>query len=150
MSVAATTVALIAASTAAAGGAVSAYATREQGIATARENRQKAVQAGIDAKQKQINMRQNMLRTLAAQNAGTLGAVATGRASGFGANAMRQINQNQNDLLVTSSDASTQVSLLDQAASNATSAGNIGALGGLASAAASGISMYQKTAPPTS
>ena len=50
-------------------------------------------------------------------------------ASGFGANAMRQITQNQNDLMVSSANSSAQISLLDQQASNDVAAGNATAAG---------------------
>jgi hypothetical protein len=71
-----------------------------------------------------------MLRALASQNAGTLGAVGTGAGSSFAANAGRQITQQQNDLMVSQANSSAQVSLLDQQASNDVSAGNAAAIGG--------------------
>jgi hypothetical protein len=115
---------------------VSAYAAHEQGVATANMDKQKARVEAISEKQKQINMRENMLKALASQNASTEGAVGTGRGTGFGANAMRQINQSQNDLMVSAANSSAQVSLLDQAGSNAKVAGNLGAVSDLASGAA--------------
>ena len=119
---------------------VSAYSSHEQGVQVANADKARARQAGLQATQQQINMRQNMLRALASQNAGTLGAIGTGAASSFGANARRQINQEQNDLAVSNANASAQVSLLDTAAGNAAGAGNIGAagdlVGGVAKAAA--------------
>jgi hypothetical protein len=108
-------------------GTVAAVSQREQGIAVQSADRQKATVEALNETQKQINMRQRMLQGLAAQNAGTLGAVGTGRGSGFGANAMRQINQGQNDLAVSSANESAQVSLLDQAGANAVAAGDLGA-----------------------
>lgn len=114
---------------------VAAYSSHEQGVATANADKQKARVEQLNETQKQINMRQKMLAALASQNAGTLGSVGTGANSGFGANAMRQITQNQNDLAVSSANESAQVSLLDQAASNATAAGNIGAAGDVISGA---------------
>jgi hypothetical protein len=105
-----------------------AYSSREQGIATADADKRKATTEALNAQQQQINMRQKMMSSLAAQNAGTLGAVGTGRGTGFGANAMRQITQNQNDLMITQANESSQVSLLDQAASNAEAAGTTGAV----------------------
>jgi hypothetical protein len=114
----------------------SAVSQRQAGIATDKEDRRKALQAQLDASQKQITMRQNMLRALASQNAGTLGAVGTGRGTSFGANALRQITQNQNDLAANQADESAQVSLLDQAGSNAASAGSFGAASALGSGAA--------------
>lgn len=119
----------IAAGVGALGSAVSAYGQHQAGVAASNMDKQKARAEGISAGQQQINMRQKMLSSLAAQNAGTLGATGTGRGTGFGANAMRQITQNQNDLMANSANESAQVSLLDQGASNATAAGNLGAAG---------------------
>ena len=110
-------------------GGVTAYEAHVQGEAQANQAKQKARTVGDQAAQQQIQMRQNMLRALASQNAGTLGAVGTGAASGFGANAKRQINQNQNDLMVSSANSSAQISLLDQQASNDVAAGNATAAG---------------------
>lgn len=115
------------ASVASAGAA--AYETHQAGVQAADQAKAKARVEADRAAQEQINTRQNMLRALASQNAGTLGAVGTGSATGFGAGARRQITQNQNDLLVSKANASAQISLLDQQASNAVSAGNIGAVG---------------------
>jgi hypothetical protein len=110
-----------------------------QGVQQANVAKAKARQEQISETQKQITMRQNMLRALASQNAGTLGAVGTGAATSFGANARRQISQAQNDLLVSNANKSAQVSLLNQSAANDVAAGNAGAvgdvLGGIASAA---------------
>ena len=90
-------------------------------------DKQKARVEQLAAAEKQIDMRQKLLTSLAAQNAGTLGAGGTGRGSGFGANAMRQITQNQNDLIANGANASAQVSLLDQGAMNAGVTGNVDA-----------------------
>jgi hypothetical protein len=128
----------LAAGVGALGSAVSAYGQRQQGIATANMDANKARVAQIQGAQQQINMRQKMLASLASQNAGTLGAVGTGAASSFGANAMRQITQNQNDLEANSADTSAQVSLLDQGAGNAIGAGNLAA-GGTALGGAAGF-----------
>lgn len=118
------------------GSGISAYGAHEQGVAQSNQAKQKARVEQLSAGQQQINMRQKMLASLASQNAGTLGAVGTGRGSGFGANALRQITQNQNDLAANSANESAQVSLLDQAGSNASATGNINAgadaLGGAA------------------
>jgi hypothetical protein len=132
--------------TAAVGTALSAagtaYESHEQGVAVANEDKAKARVEADDETGKQINMRENMLRALASQNAaaGALGGSVSR------ANTMRQITQNQNDLMVSQANSSAQVSLLDQAAANAESAGNVGAgidaVGGVSST----ISNYQKTA----
>jgi GTP cyclohydrolase II len=128
-------IAITAAATAlaAAGSAVEA---RQQGVATDKMDRQKARVEQINETQKQ--------KALASQNADTLGAVATGRATGFGANALRQINQAQNDLMVSNANSSAQVSLLDQAGTNASDAGSITAATDLASGAAKTASLYPK------
>lgn len=128
------TMAIIGAVGTAASAGVAAYESHEQGVAVANSDKQKARVEAQNETQKQINMRQQMLRALASQNAGTLGAVGTGAGSSFGANAMRQITQSQNDLMVSQANSSAQVSLLDEAASNARSAGNIGAVGDVAGA----------------
>lgn len=118
-----------------AGGA--AYESHEQGVATSNADKQKATQAGIQGQQQQIDQRQKLLSALATQNAQAGGAGLSK------AGTLRQIDQEQNDLMVTSANTSSQVSLLDQAASNATSAGDIGAVGDLAGGAAKGASIYQ-------
>ena len=128
--------AIIAAAGTAVSAGAAAYESHVQGVAASNADKQKARVEQLNAQQKQIDMRQRMLAALASQNAGTLGAVGTGRGSSFGANAMRQITQNQNDLLVNNANASAQVSLLDQAASNAEAAGNIGAAADVAGGAA--------------
>lgn len=130
------TMAVIAVAGTAVATGVAAYESHEQGVAAANADKRKARVEAENATQKQIDMRQNMLRALASQNAASLGAVGTGTSTGFGANATRQINQQQNDLLISASNASAQVSLLDAAASNARSQGNIGAIGDIAGGAA--------------
>lgn len=124
--------------------AMAAKSAHDQGVAIQNEDKQKAKVEQLNENSKQIDLRQKMLATLATQNAGTLGAVGTGVGSGFGANAMRQITQNQNDLAVSSANESAQVSLLDEAGSAAVSAGNLGAasdaLGGIGSA----VSTYSR------
>ena len=111
----------------AAGAGLSAYESHQQGVAASNMAKQKARVEALNAQQQQIDMRQKMLRALASQNAGTLGAVATGAATSFGANTRRQITQAQNDLLVNQANASAQASLLDQQAQNDIAAGNAGA-----------------------
>lgn len=123
------TLGIIAAVGSVASAGVAAYESHEQGVATANADKRKARVEAESETNKQINMRQNMLRALATQNAGTLGSVGTGRGTGFGANAGRQITEAQNDIMVSQSNSSAQVSLLDQAAGNAVAAGNIGAAG---------------------
>jgi hypothetical protein len=120
--------ALISAVGTAASAGVAAYSSHEQGVAASNADKQKARVEALNETQKQINMRQKMLQALATQDAGTLGAVGTGRGTSFGANATRQINQSENDLAVSSANESAQVSLLDEAAANATAVGNLGAV----------------------
>lgn len=108
--------------TVAAAGA-SAYESHEAGVATADADKRKARLEADNEKQKQINMRQNMLRALATQNA----AAGTGNVGVSKAGALRQIDQAQNDIMVSNANASGQVSMLDQAAQNAELQGNIAA-----------------------
>lgn len=130
------TMAIIAAAGTAVAAGTAAYESHEQGVAASNADKQKARVAADSETQKQIQMRQRMLAGLASQDASTLGAAGTGRGTSFGANALRQITQNQNDLAVSSANSSAQVSLLDQAASNAVASGNIGAVGDVVGGAA--------------
>ena len=131
--------AAIAGAASAIGAGFSAYEAHVQGIAQANEAKQKARVEADNAKQQQIQQRQNMLRALGAQAAGTLGAVGTGQGSSFAANANRQITQQQNDLMVSQANSSAQVSLLDQQASNDIAAGNAAAIGGGTNALGLGV-----------
>lgn len=116
---------LIAAGSAAVSGGIAAYSAHEQGVATANADKRKARVEADSETQKQIGMRQNMLRALATQNS----QAGVGGGSLNTANTMRQITQAQDDLMVSKANSSAQVSLLDQAASNARSAGNLAAAG---------------------
>lgn len=118
---------IAAAATVVAGGAA-AYESHEQGVATQNQDKQKARVEADKETQNQISMRQNMLRALATQDA-TAGVGGGGVSK---ANSLRQITQAQNDLMVSKSNSSAQVSLLDQAGANAAAAGNVGALGDVA------------------
>jgi hypothetical protein len=112
----------IAAATAAAGTAVSAYSSYQAGQATKAQDKQKATQAGLDSGQKQIDIRQNMLRALASQNAQAgVGGIGTG--GSFGANVNRQITQNQSDLATLSTDTITQQQLYAEAGNSAATTG---------------------------
>ena len=137
----------IAAGASAVAGGVTAYESHQAGVAASNEAKQKARIEADSEKQKQITMRQNMLRALATQNAGTLGAVGTGQGSSFAANANRQITQAQNDLMISQANSSAQTSLLDQQASNAVAAGNAGAVGAGISALGQGAKAYQLVNP---
>lgn len=119
------TMAIIAAAGTAVSAGVSAYESHEQGVAASNADKRKARVEADNETQKQIGMRQNMLRSLATQNA----QAGIGGGSLNTANTKRQINQAQNDIMVSQSNSSAQVSLLDQAASNARAAGDIGAVG---------------------
>lgn len=110
----------------------SAYQSHEAGVATANADKRKARVEADSEQQKQIGMRQNMLRALASQNA----QAGVGGGSLNTANTMRQIDQAQNDLMVSKANSSAQVSLLDQAAGNAVAQGNIGAVADIAGGAA--------------
>jgi hypothetical protein len=124
MSVTMSTVAIISAVTAAAGTAVSVYESHESGVAASNQAKDKARIAADQATQVQINQRQNLMRALASQNA-QAGAGGIGTGGSFGANAKRQITQNQNDLLVTGAGASAQIQGYNQQASNDILTGNV-------------------------
>ena len=102
-----------------------AYEAHQMGQQVKAADARKARVEAEQATQKQIDMRRNMLRALASQNASSLGAVGVGGTGSFGANVKRQITENQNDLLVSRANASAQISLLDQAGSNAATQGNV-------------------------
>lgn len=125
------TMAIIAAVGTAGSAGAAAYESHEQGVATSTADKRKARVEADNEQQKQINMRQNMLRALASQNA----QAGVGGGSANKANTMRQITQSQNDIMVSQANSSAQVSLLDSAASNAVATGNIGAVGDVASGA---------------
>jgi hypothetical protein len=116
------------AGTAVASGAA-AYESHEAGIATSNQAKQKARIEADSEKNKQIAMRQNMLRALASQNA----AAGAGGGGASKANSLRQINQAQNDIMVSQTNSAAQVSLLDSEGASARAQGNIGAVVDLAS-----------------
>lgn len=107
-------------------GAATAYESHEAGVAAANQAKDKARVAADQSTQVQINQRQNLMRALASQNA-QAGAGGIGTGGSFGANATRQITQNQNDLLVTQAGASAQIAGYNQQASNDILTGNINA-----------------------
>ena len=107
-------------------GGLGAYQKHVQGVAMSNDAKDKARQAGLEAAQKQINIRQNMLRALGSQNA-QAGQGGIGTGGSFGANVNRQISQNQNDLLALSADTSGQQQQYGQQAAAATQGGNLGA-----------------------
>ncbi len=109
-----------------ASGAISAIEAHKTGVAQKNEAVMKSRQAGLDAANKAISIRQNMLKALASQNA-YAGQAGIGTGGGFGANVNRQITQNQNDLLGLSADTSAQQSLYAQQGDNALATGNIAA-----------------------
>ena len=105
-------------------GAVGADGQHQAGVAQKNDDAMRARQAGLDAAQKQIGIRQNMLSALASQNAAAgQGGIGTG--GSFGANVNRQITQNQNDLLALSADTSAQQAQYGAAGANAAATGNI-------------------------
>ena len=106
------------------GSAASAYGQHEAGVAQSNDANMRARQAGLQAGQQQINIRQNMLNALASQNA-SAGASGIGTGGSFGANVKRQITQNQNDLLALGADASAEQQQYGAQASNAMLGGNI-------------------------
>ena len=106
------------------GSGISAYGQHEAGVAQSNDAKMRARQAGLQAGQQQINIRQNMLNALASQNA-SAGASGIGTGGSFGANVKRQITQNQNDLLALGADASAEQQQYGAQASNAMLGGNI-------------------------
>jgi hypothetical protein len=106
------------------GSVASAFEQHKAGVAQANDAKMRSRQAGLEAGQKQINIRQNMLKALATQNAAA-GAAGIGTGGSFGANVGRQIKQNQNDLLALSSDTSGQQSQYGAQARNDVTTGNI-------------------------
>lgn len=140
------TIAAVGAGASAVAGGFSAYESHEAGVAAANQAKDKARIANDQAVQQQINQRQNLVRSLATQDA-QAGAGGIGTGGSFGANALRQITQNQNDLLVTSAGASAQVAAYDQQASSDILTGNIKAGGSLLDAvgtAAKGFASYSQ------
>ncbi len=118
------------------GSGVSAYGQHEAGVATANDAKMRARQAGLEAGQKQIGIRENMLKALASQNAAAgQGGIGTG--GSFGANVNRQITQSTSDLLALSADTSATQAQYGAEASNATKMGNIKAGASLLDAAGS-------------
>jgi len=103
-----------------------AYEKHVQGVAASNDAKDKARQAGLEAAQKQIGIRQNMLRALSSQNA-QAGQGGIGTGGSFGANVGRQISQNQNDLLALSADTSGQQQQYGSQAAAASQGGNVGA-----------------------
>lgn len=122
------TLAYIAIAGAAVSAGAAAYESHEQGVATKNADKRKARVEADSERTKQIGMRQNMLRALASQNA----SAGAGGGSVNKANTMRQLTEGQNDIMVSQSNSSAQVSLLDAAGRNAAAAGNIGAVGDIA------------------
>lgn len=116
----------------------SAYASHTAGEAQAKDAAMRSRQAGLEAGQKQINIRQNMLKALASQNAAA-GAAGIGTGGSFGANAGRQIKQNQNDLLALNADTSAEQSQYSAQGANAITGGNIKAGASLLDAGASAV-----------
>lgn len=116
----------IIAATAAAGAVGSAVMQHNAGVATKNNAIFQARIEGDAAKQQEITRRQNLLRALSSQNAAA-GAGGVETSGSVGAGMRRQINQNNNDLLVVDANASSRQSMLQSQASNAVRAGNMGA-----------------------
>ena len=116
----------------------SAYAQHSAGVAQKNDATMRARQAGLEAGQKQINIRQNMLKALASQNAAA-GAAGIGTGGSFGANVNRQITQNSNDLLALNADTSAEQSQYNAQGNNAVTTGNLKAGSSLLDAGASAV-----------
>lgn len=106
------------------GSAGSAFEQHKAGVAQANDAAMRSRQAGLEAGQKQINIRQNMLKALASQNAAA-GAAGIGTGGSFSANVKRQITQNQNDLLGVGADTSIQTQQYSAQGRNAITSGNV-------------------------
>jgi hypothetical protein len=120
------------------GSAGSAFEQHKAGVAQAADAAMRSRQAGLEAGQKQINIRQNMLKALASQNAAA-GAAGIGTGGSFGANVNRQISQNQNDLLALSADTSAEESQYGAQGRNAIAGGNVKAGASILDAGASAV-----------
>jgi hypothetical protein len=116
----------------------SAYAQHQAGEAQKNDATMRARQAGLEAGQKQINIRQNMLKALASQNAAA-GAAGIGTGGSFGANVNRQITQNSSDLLALNADTSAEQSQYNAQGNNAVTTGNLKAGASLLDAGASAV-----------
>jgi hypothetical protein len=120
------------------GSAGSAFEQHKAGVAQAADAAMRSRQAGLEAGQKQINIRENMLKALASQNAAA-GAAGIGTGGSFGANVNRQISQNQNDLLALSADTSAEESQYGAQGRNAIAGGNVKAGASILDAGASAV-----------
>lgn len=121
---------------AAAGAIAGAVATHQAGTAQKADAAMKSRQAGLEAGQKQISIRQNMLKALATQNAAA-GASGIGTGGSTGANIGRQITQNSSDLLALSADTSAEQSQYAAQGENAMTGANVKAGASLLDAGAS-------------
>jgi hypothetical protein len=107
-------------------GLLAASATRNAGIAQQQQYNYQAYTEGLAAKQREIDRRRDLMRALAAQNAAAgVGGIETG--GSFGAIVRRNINENQNDLLVSQANLSARQMGLRTAGLNARSSANAGA-----------------------
>lgn len=106
-----------------ASGAMSAISARNAGIAQDQQYKYQAYTEGLAAKQREIERRRDLLRSLSSMNAQAgVGGVETG--GSIGGIIMRNIRENQNDLLTNDANLSATRSALRAAGANAKQAAN--------------------------
>jgi hypothetical protein len=113
-----------------AAGAAQAVQTRNAGIIQSQQYQQAATAEGDAARGREIERRRILIKTLAARDAY---AGATGQTTGgsIATLNMRDINDASNDLLYDKGSVAAKQRAYTSGASNARSAGNIGAFGAL-------------------
>jgi hypothetical protein len=119
----------------AAGGVTAAIQQRNAGIIASNQYTAQVRTEGNAAKQREIERRQALMRTLATTNAraGAMGVETSGSIGGI---IRKDIKENQQDLLVNAANYSARRRDLLTAASNARQQGNLAAVGSLLDTAA--------------
>lgn len=113
-----------------------AVAAHDAGQAQKADAAMRSRQAALEAGQKAISIRQNLLRALATQNAAA-GAGGVGTGGSIGADVNRQITQNKDDLLGLNADTSAVQAQYAAQGENAAKIGNLKAGASLLDAAGS-------------
>ena len=106
-----------------ASGAMSAISARNAGIAQDQQYKYQAYTEGLAAKQREIDRRRDLIKSLSSMNAvaGTGGIELGGSLGGI---IMKNIKDNQNDLLVNDANLSATQQALKAAGANARQQGN--------------------------
>lgn len=125
----------------AASGIFAAVQQRNAGIIQSNALKAQARVEGDAAKQREIERRQVLMRTLAAQNA-RAGAMGVETGGSIGGIIRKDIKDNQQDLLVNSANYAAKRQALITGAANAEYTGNMQAVGSLLDTAAQGAKMY--------